>query len=146
VRKSVAKVIDPASKEKSIKWPQIFTADGVPMEFNALVYTCDYYEDKWDKKASAGITAYRITRIDLRYRTVRMRCAKGCETFLQLNQGCSIEKYYSSKEQAEFVLKEKIEKSVYEILEHIEKKKVKLATVKRLKVKMSKIPPVEVQP
>jgi len=135
---------DPASSEKNIKWPQIFTADGKPMFLNDVVYSCQYNEDKWQKKAHAGITAYRITRIDLRYRTVRMRCSKGCETFLQLNQGCSIEKYYSSKEQAQLVIKENIAKSIAEISEHIEAKKEKLSRVKSIKIEMSKIPPAEV--
>lgn len=48
------------------------------------------------------IQAHRVIQVNFQYRTVRLRCAKGCEDVLRFNDGgrCSTTKYWHTLDEA----------------------------------------------
>lgn len=138
-------VTDPASSDKATRWPPLYTADGEPMRVNQLLYSASFDENRYGEKRGprAAIEVLRVTRLDLRYRTVRMRCARGCETFLQFNKGCSLDEYYSSKERAEKSIADEIAEAVKGIQDGIDKRQKRLDKIAKMKVAVAKTPPEE---
>jgi hypothetical protein len=140
MRKPVPKIVDPATAEKQIKWPPIVSADGDAIRVGALLYEPDVSLGKYDDKRYARSNVYRVMRVDPRYRTVRARCAKGCETLWDYNKGCSRAGVHTQLFGARAAVKALIDDNVAEMKKGIEDIQKRLAKVKDLKVTVERIP------
>lgn len=118
-------------KEKQIaapknKYPPIYSTDGVKIEIGALLFQpkfsvrdfknrADAYWDDddipEDERTPLLITPLRVTTVDLVRRTIRVRCARGCEEVISFDSSCDMAGYYIKKENAEEWLNDK--RSIY---------------------------------
>lgn len=86
---------------KKREWPPMKTRDGKNFELGMLVYSPDVYLNRRDEDRNrVKIECYRVIDLSLQYRQIRLRCHKGCETFIKAHEGCNRDGYYATKEAA----------------------------------------------
>lgn len=128
------------SRAKS--WPPIISADGDAIEEGMLIYEPDTALSKYDSRRErhARVNVYRVTLVDLRYRTIRARCVKGCETVWEYNKGCSRKGIHTKLQGAVHACKEQIKEQVVEILKDVKNLQDSAKHIAELKVTATKVP------
>lgn len=138
---------DDLGRQKPIRWPPMFTADGKPIKTGELIYTLETNLGKYTSRKERYMRAvpHRVIRVDNRYRTVRMRCARGCEDFLQFNRGCSMDGYYSTEAGALRALEEMRAHEVKEQKRGIGEIEERMRHTQSLKIEIGKMPAPHVE-
>lgn len=103
----------------------MLTADQHPLSVGDLVYSVHVNTSRYDDEDELGaeFTAHRCIQLNYQYRYARFRCANGCEETLSYDEGCSTRKLYHSLDAAKKHAREKIEGSIKDIQQKIEKHK-----------------------
>lgn len=100
--------------------PSMLSASEKPYAVGELVYVVALDEAYTRSRRNGGelqdsykptIQAHRVIQVNFQYRTVRLRCAKGCEDVLRFNDGgrCSTVKYWHTLIEARAELSDKID-------------------------------------
>lgn len=101
---------------KKREWPAMVTRDGKAIQLGQLLYhpsvTVSNYSDE---RHEADIEVYRVIDINLQYRTMRLRCHKGCETFIRMDNSCNRSGYFATTVAAENAAKAKLASGIKEL-------------------------------
>ncbi len=125
--------------------PAMITADNVDIDVGMKVYSVELSEAWQTRTYSCFINESTVIIDNRRGRFFVHRCAKGCETKVKMQDGCSVPsaRIYADKSVAEARAKEMIAAKVLDNQERIadrieenKKSKEKIAELKKLKIEL----------
>jgi hypothetical protein len=92
-----------------------YRVDDVVYESEVLEKSSRRYSSEYNERFYLQITAHRVIQVNYQYRTVRIRCANGCERALSYGgDTCPRTKYWHTLDEARKELGEKVEKQMVE--------------------------------